>query len=473
MTENIKVRVERDSMGELQVPSDRYYGAQTMRAVLNFPISNLRFPQSFIRALGLIKLTAVQTNQELGLIEESLANAISQAAMEVVNGDLTDHFVVDIFQTGSGTSTNMNINEVISNRAIEILGGVLGSRDPVHPNDHVNIGQSSNDVIPTAIHVAALTEINNALIPALTHLHSELQGRATDFESVIKTGRTHLQDATPIRLGQEFQGHAGQIERGIKRLNRVADSLAEVALGGTAVGTGVNTNPDFAKEVCKKLSEELGFTIRETDNHFQAQSSLDASVEASGTLKTIAVSLMKIANDVRWLGSGPRGGIGEIALPEVQPGSSIMPGKVNPVIPESVCQVAAQVIGNDSAITIAGQSGNFEINVMMPITAYNLLQSIEILSTSSQNFSDQCIAGLQSTERGPDMVERGLAIATTLVPHIGYDSSAAIAKEAKLTGKTIREVARERTNLSETDLELILNPESMTEPGLGSGISLG
>ena len=473
MTKNIAARIERDSMGELQVPSDRYYGAQTMRAVLNFPISDLRFPTSFIRALGLIKLTAVQTNQELGLIEESLANAISKAALEVVNGDLSDHFVVDIFQTGSGTSTNMNINEVISNRAIEILGGVLGSRDPVHPNDHVNIGQSSNDVIPTAIHIAALTEINNALIPSLTHLHGELQGRAADFMSVVKTGRTHLQDATPIRLGQEFQGHAGQIERGIKRLNHVTDSLTEVALGGTAVGTGVNTNPGFAKMVCKKLSKELGFTIRETDNHFQAQSSLDASVETSGTLKTIAVSLMKIANDIRWLGSGPRGGIGEIALPEVQPGSSIMPGKVNPVIPESVCQVAAQVIGNDSVITIAGQSGNFEINVMMPITAYNLLQSIEILSTSSQNFSDQCIAGLRSTERGPDMVEQGLAIVTTLVPHIGYDKSAAIAKEAQLTGKTIRKVAREKTNLSETDLERILDPKSMTEPGLGPGVSIG
>ena len=473
MSDNGDVRVERDSMGELSVPSDRYYGAQTMRAVLNFPISDLRFPRSFIRALGLIKLAAVKTNQDLGLIEESLADPISQAAREVADGSLDDHFVVDIFQTGSGTSTNMNVNEVISNRAIEILGGELGSRQPVHPNDHVNIGQSSNDVIPTAIHVAGLTEINNSLIPALGRLHGELERKAAEFMPVIKTGRTHLQDATPVRLGQEFQGHAGQIERGIARLRRAADSLSEVALGGTAVGTGVNTHPEFAPRVCEKLSEHLGFTVRETDNHFQAQSSLDTVVEASGALKTVAVSLMKIANDVRWLGSGPRGGIGEIALPEVQPGSSIMPGKVNPVIPESVCQVAAQVIGNDAGIAIAGQSGNFEINVMMPVAAYNLLQSIEIMAAASRNFSDQCISGLQATERGPEMVERGLAIVTTLVPHIGYDKSAALAKETQATGKTIREVAREQTDLSEEDLDRILDPSSMTEPGLGSGVSLG
>ena len=473
MSDNVEMRVERDSMGELPVPSDRYYGAQTMRAVLNFPISGLRFPRSFIRALGLIKLTAVETNLELGLIEGSLADAVSQAAGEVADGALDDHFVVDIFQTGSGTSTNMNVNEVISNRAIEILGGELGSRDPVHPNDHVNIGQSSNDVIPTAIHVAALAEITDSLLPALGRLHGELERKAAELMPVIKTGRTHLQDATPVRLGQELRGHAGQIERGIARLRRAADSLSEVALGGTAVGTGVNTHADFAARVCERLSERIGLTIRETDNHFQAQSSLDAVVEASGALKTAAVSLMKIANDVRWLGSGPRGGIGEIALPEVQPGSSIMPGKVNPVIPESVCQVAAQVIGNDSAITVAGQSGNFEINVMMPVAAYNLLQSIEILANASRSFSDQCVSGLRATERGPEMVEQGLAIVTTLVPHIGYDRSAALAKEAQAAGKTIREVARERTELSEEELDRILDPSSMTEPGLGVGVSLG
>ena len=379
------VRVERDSMGELEVPANAYYGAQTMRAVLNFPISNLRFSRSFIRALGLIKLAAAQVNKDLGHLSDERADAIVKAGREMVEGMHDGQFVVDVFQTGSGTSTNMNANEVISNRAIELLGGKLGSRDPVHPNDHVNLGQSSNDVIPTAIHVAALEGINIRLMPALALLEAELEAKANEFMPVIKTGRTHLQDATPVRLGQEFLGHAGQIERGIRRLRSASQSLAEVALGGTAVGTGVNTHPEFAGRVCQRLSEAIGATVTETDNHFQAQSSLDAVVECSGALKTLAVSLMKIANDVRWLGSGPRAGVGEIELPEVQPGSSIMPGKVNPVIPESVCQVAAQVIGNDAAVTIAGQSGNFEINVMMPVAAHNLLESIEILATASRN----------------------------------------------------------------------------------------
>ena len=353
-------------MGELKVPANAYYGAQTQRAVLNFPISNLRFPRSFIRALGSIKLAAAQVNAELGLLSPEISGAIAKAAGEVADGAHDGQFVVDIFQTGSGTSTNMNANEVISNRAIELLGGVIGSRDPVHPNDHVNIGQSSNDVIPTAIHVAALAAIQDDLVPALQTLRAELDRKAKEFMPVVKTGRTHLQDATPIRLGQEFAGYAGQIERGVDRIEKAAEGLSEVALGGTAVGTGVNTHPEFAARVCAKLSEALGVDVRETDNHFQAQSSLDAVVQAGGALKTLAVGLMKIANDVRWLGSGPRAGVGEIELPAVQPGSSIMPGKVNPVIPESVCQVAAQVIGNDAAITVAGQSGNFEINVMMP-----------------------------------------------------------------------------------------------------------
>ena len=466
-------RVERDSMGELNVPADAYYGAQTMRAVLNFPISGLRFPRSFIRALGLIKKAAAEVNAELGLLSPDLSRAIAKAAQEVADGGLDEQFVVDIFQTGSGTSTNMNANEVISNRAIEALGGVLGARDPVHPNDHVNIGQSSNDVIPTAIHVAALSGINNSLIPALANLQKELEGKAEEFMPVIKTGRTHLQDATPVRLGQEFQGYAGQVERGIAGLRQAANGLSEVALGGTAVGTGVNTHPELATRVCEKLSETLGFSIRETENHFQAQSSLDAVVACSGALKTVAVSLMKVANDVRWLGSGPRAGIGEIELPEVQPGSSIMPGKVNPVIPESVCQVAAQVIGNDAAITIAGQSGNFEINVMMPVAAHNLLESIDLLAAASRNFAEQCVSGLQATGRGPEMVRKGLAIVTTLVPHIGYDAAAAIAKEAQATGKSVREVAALRTGLSEKELDEILDPASMTEPGASSGVSLG
>ena len=468
-----KYRVERDSMGEFQVPAEAYYGAQTMRAVVNFPISGLRFPRSFIRVIGLVKRAAAEVNQDLELLDPELGSAIGRAAQQVADGELDDQFVVDIFQTGSGTSTNMNANEVISNRAIELLGGERGSRSPVHPNDHVNICQSSNDVIPTAIHLSALSSIHDDLIPALAKLQADLERKAREFMPVIKTGRTHLQDATPIRLGQEFLGHAGQIERGIARLRHAEEQLSEVALGGTAVGTGVNAHPEFAARVCEKLSGVLGVQVRETSNHFQAQSTLDSIVDASGALKTVAVSLMKICNDVRWLGSGPRAGLGEIDLPEVQPGSSIMPGKVNPVVPESVCQVAAQVIGNDATIAVAGQSGNFEINVMMPVAAYNLLQSIELLASATNNLADQCISGLKATSRGPEMVERGLAIVTSLVPRIGYDASAAIAKEAQSTGKTVRDVASARTDLSEQELDEILDPASMTEPGLSGGISTG
>ena len=449
-------------MGEFQVPEEAYYGAQTMRAVVNFPISDLRFHGSFVHALARIKLEAAHVNRELGLLDEGLADAIVTAAQEVVDGSHDDQFVLDIFQTGSGTSTNMNANEVISNRAIELLGGEIGSRTPVHPNDHVNTGQSSNDVIPTATHVAALVQIHGELLPALSELQGELERKAREFMPIVKTGRTHLQDATPIRLGQEFTGYAGQIERAIARVSRAGEGLSEVALGGTAVGTGVNTHPEFAGRVCARLSDALGFAVRETENHFQAQNSLDAIVAASGALKTTAVALMKIANDVRWLGSGPMAGIGEINLPEVQPGSSIMPAKVNPVIPESVCQVAAQVIGNDTAISIAGQAGNFEINVMMPVAAYNLLESIQILATASSNFARRCISGLTATDRGPEMVERGLAIVTTLVPHIGYDRAAAIAKEAGSTRRTVREVAREMTDLDDAQLDSILDPAAMT-----------
>ena len=473
MSQDREFRVERDSMGEFEVPSDAYYGAQTMRAVENFPISALRFPRSFIRAIGQVKLAAAQVNSDLGLLDKNLAYTIGEAAAEVADGVHDDQFVVDIFQTGSGTSTNMNANEVISNRAIEMLGGERGSRDPVHPNDHVNIGQSSNDVIPTSIHVAALSAIHDSLLPAMAHLESALKDKGEEFMPVVKTGRTHLQDATPVRLGQEFVGYAGQIERGIERLQSAVTHLSELAIGGTAVGTGVNVHPEFAMRMCEILSKMIGVPVRETTNHFQAQSSLDAIVETSGALKTIAVSLMKIANDIRWLGSGPRAGLGEIDLPAVQPGSSIMPGKVNPVIPESVCQVSAQVIGNDTAIMVAGQSGNFEINVMMPVAAHNLLESIEILSTSCSNFSDQCISGLTATSKGPDMVQNGLAIVTTLVPHIGYDASAAIAKEAGETGESIKQVALRRTDLSDEELDDILDAESMTEPGLGSGVALG
>jgi fumarate hydratase class II len=465
-------RIERDSMGPMEVPAEAYYGASTMRAVLNFPISPYRFPRSFIRTLGQIKLAAAQTNAELGLLPAEIARAIEQAAQEVIDGRFDDQFVVDIFQTGSGTSTNMNANEVIANRASELLGGERGSKK-VHPNDHVNLCQSSNDVIPTAMHVSALAEITNLLLPALEELERSLRARADEFWPVIKTGRTHLQDATPIRLGQEFLGYAGQVERAIKRLRQAAESLSEVALGGTAVGTGINSHPEFARRVCARLSQMTGLTIRETDNHFQAQSAIDGVVAVSGALRGAAIALMKIANDIRWMGSGPRTGLGELALPEVQPGSSIMPGKVNPVIAEALIQVGAQVIGNDAAIATAGQWGYFELNTMLPVAAFNLLMAIDLLANGTRNFARQCVDGLKATERGPEMVEKGLIIGTALAPAIGYDAAAAIVKEAHKTGRTIREVAREKTNLSEEQLREILDPEKMLQPGLEGGPASG
>jgi fumarate hydratase class II len=458
-------RVERDSLGELHVPADAYYGVQTMRARENFPISDLRFPRRFIRAIGQIKGAAAEVNVGLGLLDPRLSAAIAEAAGEVADGALDDEFVLDIFQTGSGTSTNMNANEVIASRANEILGHGRNSTTPVHKNDHVNMGQSSNDVIPTAIHLAALAAIHEDLLPALARLEQSLFDKADELMPVIKTGRTHLQDATPIRLGQEFEGFAGQIERGRTRLLSAVSDLREIALGGTAVGTGINTHPEFAARVCALLTEWNGFEIVESSNHFQAQSTIDGVVFASGALKTIAVSLLKIANDIRWLGSGPRAGIGEIEVPAVQPGSSIMPGKVNPVIAESVAMASAQVIGNDVTINVAGQSGNFELNVMLPVAAYNLLQSIAILATSADNFAVQCIDGIQATDHGPEMVEKGLMLGTALAPRVGYDLAADIAKTAAKSGRTIREVAREMTDLSEEELDELLDPAAMTEPG--------
>jgi fumarate hydratase class II len=460
-----KTRTERDSMGPVQVPEEAYYGASTMRAVLNFPISGLRFPRRFIRALGLIKRSAAEANAELGLLEPRLAEAIARAADEVAEGRLDDQFVVDVFQTGSGTSTNMNANEVIANRAAELLGGRRGAK-LVHPNDHVNLGQSSNDVIPTAIHLSALLAIREELIPALSALQASLAAKAQEFWPVVKTGRTHLQDATPIRLGQEFLGYAGQVERALRRLERAAAELEEVALGGTAVGTGLNTHPLFAAQVCERLSAATGLAVRETDNHFQAQSNLDAVVGCSGALRAGAIALFKIANDICWLASGPRAGLGELTLPEVQPGSSIMPGKVNPVIPEALIQVCAQVMGNDATVALAGQRSFFELNTMMPVAGYNLLQSIELLAAAARNFAERCVDGLQATERGPELVEKGLAMATGLARIIGYDAAAEIAKEAAASGRTIQEVARERTGLSDEDLRRALDPTSMTEPGL-------
>jgi len=455
-------RRERDSMGEVEVPRDALFGAQTRRALDNFPISELRKPRRFIEALGAIKLEAANVNHELGLLEEGVKNAIVEAAEEVVDGRLDNQFVLDVFQTGSGTSTNMNANEVVSNRAIQILGGELGSKEPVHPNDHVNMGQSSNDVVPTAIHLSALISIKEDLLPALEKLQGALEDKSREFDEVVKTGRTHLQDATPIRLGQEFKGYAGQVQRSIGRVRKAQEDLTEVALGGTAVGTGVNTHPEFAGKVCERLSERFGVEVRETENHFQAQSAMDGTVFVSGALKTVAVSLMKVANDIRWLGAGPRANLAEIALPEVQPGSSIMPGKVNPVIAESTMMVAAQVIGNDATIALAGQGGNFELNTMLPLIAYNLLQSIDILGGAAANLANQTVVGLEATDRGPELVEKGLMLATALAPEVGYDKAAEIAKEAFKTGKTIREIAREQTDLSDEELDEVLDAKKMT-----------
>ncbi len=463
-----RVRIERDTLGPMEVPADALYGASTQRAVLNFPISDLRFPRVFIRALGLIKRYAAEVNAELGLLDHTLADAIVRAAQEVADGVWDREFVVDVFQTGSGTSTNMNANEVIANRAAELLGEARGSRR-VHPNDHVNLGQSSNDVIPSAIQLAALLEIREQLRPALEELRDTFRRKAEEFLPVVKTGRTHLMDATPIRLGQEFTGYAGHVEAALDNLSVAEDRLRELPLGGTAVGTGTGRHPEFAERVCAKLTAALGFPVRETPNHFRAQACLDPVVFTSGVLRTYATALMKVANDIRWMGSGPHAGLAELELPAVQPGSSIMPGKVNPVIPESVIQVCAQVQGNDLVVALGNQWGNFELNTMMPVMGYNLLQSIRLLANASRNFARQCVAGLRATSRGPETVERGLMLATALAPVIGYDAAAEVAKEAARTGRTIREVARERTGLSEEDLGRILDPSRMTEPGFTGG----
>ena len=468
-SENTRTRAERDTMGEMQVPAAAYYGASTQRAVLNFPISQLRMPRRFIWALGTIKEAAAVVNKDLGLIEPRVADAIAAASREVAAGKFDRDFPIDVFQTGSGTSTNMNANEVIANRATELLGGQLGKARLVHPNDQVNLGQSSNDVIPSAIHLAALAALNEDLLPAVDHLEAALRQKSAEFWSTIKTGRTHLMDATPIRLGQEFLGYAGQMERARRRLERAREDLEEVALGGTAVGTGINTHEEFAQRVCAWITQNTGLAIHETTNHFQAQSTLDGIVSFSGAVRGVAISLMKIANDIRFFASGPRAGLGELTLPAVQPGSSIMPGKVNPVIAEALIQVGAQVIGDDHTIAVAGLGSYFELNTMMPVAAFNLLEEITLLGKATANFADQAIAGLQATNRGPELLERGLAIATALAPVVGYDRAAEIAKAAAASGQTVREVARERTDLTEQQLDEILDPEKMVEPGLGHG----
>lgn len=467
MARNEDIRVEEDSLGEVEVPADAYFGAQTQRAAKNFPISDLRFPRRLIRALGLVKAAAAAANESLDLLDAERAEAIRTAAREVAGGEHDDQFVVDVFQTGSGTSTNMNVNEVIANRAIEIMGGTIGTKQPVHPNDHVNMGQSSNDVIPTAIHVAARESIEDQLLPALEELAESLGEKAEAFDDVLKIGRTHLQDATPVRLGQEFGGYARQIRLGLDRIKRTAEDVEELPLGGTAVGTGLNRHPDFPDRVIERLNAETGLTFREAEDHFEAQGGRDALVSLSGALKTVATSLMKIANDVRWASSGPRNGLGEISVNPVQPGSSIMPGKINPVIAESVCQVAAQVIGNDAAVTTGGQAGNFELNVMKPVMAHNVLQSLEILANAGRNFARRCIRDLEANrKRCEAMVERALALCTALAPIIGYDRAAELSKKAHETGKTIREVAREEEVLPEAELDRVLDAGRMTRPGI-------
>lgn len=461
----MEYRIEKDSMGEVRVPATARYGASTQRAVENFPISRLRFSRRFIWALGLIKGSAARVAGEAGYVSEHVASAIAVAADEVMDGSLDDQFVLDIFQTGSGTSTNTNANEVIANRATEVLDGQASSL--VHPNDHVNYGQSSNDVIPTAMHVGAASAIREDLIPALDGLAGALEAGAGAFAGVVKSGRTHLMDATPVTLGQEFSGYAVQVRRGVERLNAVLPDLEEVALGGTAVGTGLNAPSGFASSVVRTIARRSGHPFREADNHFEAQGAKDAVVMASGALKTVAVSLFKIANDLRWLSSGPRTGLAEIKLPSLQPGSSIMPGKVNPVIPEMVMQVAAHVVGNDAAITWGGANGNLELNVMMPMMAHNLLEGIELLSNAASTFRERCVEGIEADEeRAYHLVEQNLIVVTALNPRIGYDKGAEVAKEAFSSGRTVREVVREKGYLDEKALDKALDIKRMTEGGI-------
>ncbi|PYL92366.1 MAG: aspartate ammonia-lyase [Verrucomicrobia bacterium] len=468
---SVETRIEKDSMGEMAVPKDALYGASTQRAVLNFPVSGYRFSRPFIRALGLIKWGAAQANHDLGLLDAHRSALIVQAAEEVIEGKLDQHFPLDIFQTGSGTSTNTNANEVIANRCAQLAGKPIGSREPVHPNDHVNMGQSSNDVIPSAIHLSAAEQLQDCLLPALEKLRSALSGKAKEFHHIIKIGRTHLMDATPVRLGQEFAGYAQQVAYGKTRAEKAIEVLRELALGGTAVGTGLNRHPDFPAKVMRHLHQRTGLEFFEARDHFEAQGGKDAVVEASGQLKTIATSLFKIANDIRWLGSGPRCGIGEIRLPATQPGSSIMPGKVNPVLCESMMMVCAQVFGNDAVVTWAGANGNFELNVMMPVMAHNILESIRLLGNMADAFTEKCVVGIEANEeRCRELVELSMAMVTSLAPKIGYDRAAEIAKESARTGKTVREICREKKLLGENELEGTLDPVAMTQPGgTGSG----
>lgn len=457
-------------MGEFQVPDNALYGAQTARAVDNFPVSGIHFPRPFIQALGAVKRAAAEVNCDMGLLDPNIAQAIEGAADEVIAGALDEYFVVDIYQTGSGTSTNMNVNEVLSNRAIQRGGGVLGSKTPVHPNDHVNKSQSSNDVIPTAIHVAAAVELETKLIPALRRLHGALEQKAHEWNEIVKIGRTHLMDATPIRLGQEASGWARQVELAIDRLQSVGPRLHELAIGGTAVGTGINSPVGFGAAVAHKLSERFGLPFVEAKNHFEAQGSQDGAVELANQLSTVATSLLKIANDVRWLSSGPRCGLGEISLPAVQPGSSIMPGKVNPVICEQLMMVCSQVIGNAVTVTVANTHGNLDLNVMLPVMARNVLESLTFLSNSVNVFTDKAVSGLTANkQRAESLVEWSMSMVTSLAPVIGYDAAAKLAKRAVDEGRTVRDLCVSEHILPADQLDDLLDPRKMTEPGVGAG----
>ena len=457
-------RTEKDSMGEMQVPADALWGASTQRAVINFPVSGRPIAPELTRALGLVKLAAARVNRKLGDLDDEIASAVESAALEVAGNELDEHFVVDVYQTGSGTSSNMNANEVIANRAIQLRGGEIGDKS-VHPNDHVNLGQSSNDVFPTAIHVAAAESAQLRLIPALSGLQDALRKKSGEYWDVLKIGRTHLMDATPIRLGQEFSGYASQVAHGISHLQDTLAHLRELAIGGTAVGTGINTRASFGSMVAAELSSETGIDFTEAGNHFEAQAAQDAAVAVSGALKVIAVSMMKIANDIRLLAMGPRCGLGELRLPATQPGSSIMPGKVNPVMCESVIQVGAQVQANDLAVQLGGQWGQLELNTMLPLMARNLLESMRLLANVAGVFTGKCIDGLEAdAERCRSLIEESLSMVTSLNPLIGYDEAARVAKEAFETGKTVRALLEEKGLVSKEDLDKALDPESMTRP---------
>lgn len=459
-------RIEHDALGEVRVPATAYWGPETQRAVQNFPVSGQAMPRRFLQALAVIKSAAAETNMELGLLDRERGSALVRAAAEMAEGTLDAHFPVDIFQTGSGTSSNMNANEVLANRASELLGHAIGS-GYVDAHDHANFGQSSNDTVPSALHVAAARALQEDLLPSLRDLRASLAAKARAFDPILKSGRTHLQDAAPIRLGQEFSGYARQVELCVARLEAARDDLLELALGGTAVGTGLNAHPEFPRRTIARVAQVTGLAFREAANHFEAQGAIDKTVAASGAVKTAAVALFKIANDVRWLGSGPRNGLGEIRLPALQPGSSIMPGKVNPVMSESLMMVACQVVGNDAAIALGGLSGNFELNTFLPLVARNLLEAIAFLANAGRNFDERCVRGLEAdAERCQETVERNTMLVTALAPRIGHEKAAAITLEAVRSGRTIREVAREMGVLPEEELAKALDARRMTDPGL-------